>query len=193
MRAKAAIFGGAVVLVVAAIVGLATVLSSGTDNSSSKGGQPPANPAFDAAPAPIKALHADRSRLLGGGVPAFEKQLTALKGHPVVVNKWASWCGPCRAEFPVFQKAAVQEAKRVAFVGVDSSDNDGDALTFLKKLPLPYPSFKDPDLHVAKTFHGIAAYPTTAFYSADGKLQYTHQGPYLSVGDLLRDIDRYAS
>jgi thiol-disulfide isomerase/thioredoxin len=193
MRARAAIFVGAIVLIVAAIVGLATALSGGKDNGDSSNGQPPANPAFDSAPAPIKALHADRAKLLGGGVPAFEKQLTALKGHPVVVNKWASWCGPCRAEFPVMQKAAVQEAKNVAFVGVDSSDNDDDALKFMSKFPLPYPSFKDPDLHVAKVFHGIAAYPTTAFYSADGKLAYTHQGPYRSVGELVRDIKRYTS
>ena len=193
MRARAAIFVGAIVLVVAGIVVLATVLGGGSDNGDSSGGRPPANPAFDTAPAPIKALHENRAELLGGGVPAFQKQLAALKGHPVVVNKWASWCGPCRGEFPFFQKVAVQKARTTAFVGVDSSDNDGDALKFMSKFPLPYPSFKDPDLHVAKVFHGVAAFPTTAFYTADGKLSYVHQGAYLHYEDLVRDIDRYTS
>jgi cytochrome c biogenesis protein CcmG/thiol:disulfide interchange protein DsbE len=193
MRARAVIFGGVIVLVVAAIVGVATLLGGSSDSGDSTNGQPPANPAFDSAPAPIKALHGDRNRLLGGGVPAFEKQLASLKGHPVVVNKWASWCGPCRGEFPILQKAAVQEAKNVAFVGVDSSDNEGDALRFMKTTPLPYPSFKDPDLHVARVFHGIGAFPTTVFYTADGKLNYIHQGSYQTLGDLLKDIKRYTS
>jgi cytochrome c biogenesis protein CcmG/thiol:disulfide interchange protein DsbE len=191
MRVRALIFAGAVVLVVAGIVALAVVLGGGSETGDSKAGQPSANPAFESAPPAIRDLHAERSELLDGGASGFEKRIATLKGHPVVVNKWASWCGPCRGEFPVFQKAAVQEAKRVAFVGVDSTDNDGDALKFLSKFPLPYPSYRDPDLKVAKVFNGIAAFPTTAFYDANGKLQYTHQGPYRSVDDLVRDIDRY--
>jgi cytochrome c biogenesis protein CcmG/thiol:disulfide interchange protein DsbE len=193
MRARVAIFIGAIVLVVAVIVGLAVALGGSSEKGDSKGGIPPANPAFDSAPAPIRSLHADRSRLLGGGAPAFEKRVASLEGHPVVVNKWASWCGPCRGEFPVFQKAAVQEAKNIGFIGVDSTDNDADALKFLGNFPLPYPSYRDPDLKVAKTFNGIAAFPTTAFYDAKGKLQYTHQGPYKTVDDLLRDVRRYTS
>jgi cytochrome c biogenesis protein CcmG/thiol:disulfide interchange protein DsbE len=108
------------------------------------------------------------------------------------VNKWASWCGPCRAEFPVFQKAAVQEARRVAFIGVDSSDNDEDARTFLTGFPLPYPSYRDPDLKVARVFNGVGAFPTTAFYDKTGKLAYVHQGPYDSVDELMADVRRYA-
>jgi thiol-disulfide isomerase/thioredoxin len=191
MRARALIFAGAVVLVVAGIVALATALGGSSGAGDSKGGQPPANPAFDSAPAPIRELHADRSRLLDGGAAGFERRLAGLKGHAVVVNKWASWCGPCRGEFPLFQQAAVQEAKRVAFIGVDSTDNDGDALKFLSKFPLPYPSYRDPDLKVAKVFNGVAAFPTTAFYDASGKLAYVHQGRYRHLEDLLRDIDRY--
>ena len=129
--------------------------------------------------------------LLGTPVPLPRRQLRALRGYPVVVNKWASWCGPCRAEFPVFQKASIQEAKRIAFLGVDSSDNDGDAGTFLSDFPLSYPSYRDPDLKVARVFHGVGAFPTTVFYDKNGKLAYTHQGPYQSVGDLVRDVRRY--
>ena len=49
----------------------------------------------------------------------------------MVVNKWASWCGPCRAEFPFFQSQSVKRGKRIAFLGVDGNDNDADAAEFL--------------------------------------------------------------
>ena len=59
------------------------------------------------APArPASKLGAESGRLVGGGVRAYERQLAALKGTPVVVNQWASWCGPCRFEFPFFREAA---------------------------------------------------------------------------------------
>jgi cytochrome c biogenesis protein CcmG/thiol:disulfide interchange protein DsbE len=107
------------------------------------------------------------------------------------VNKWASWCGPCRAEFPVFQKASKQAAKTTAFVGVDSTDNVDDANKFLGDFPLTYPSYKDPDLKVAREFNGVGAFPTTAFYDKRGKVAYVHQGPYHSPEELLRDVRRY--
>ena len=59
-----------------------------------------------------------------------------LRGHPVVVNKWGSWCGPCRAEFPYFQRQAIEHGKKVAFLGVDGKDNDANAEEFLKEFPV---------------------------------------------------------
>ncbi len=61
--------------------------------------------AFRGSPPTLAALHGQADRLLGGGLSAFRARLAALHGYPVVVNKWASWCGPCQSEFPVFQKA----------------------------------------------------------------------------------------
>jgi thiol-disulfide isomerase/thioredoxin len=110
----------------------------------------------------------------------------------VVVNKWASWCGPCRAEFPFFQRLSVELGRRVAFVGVDAQDNDGDARAFLRRYPVSYPSYADPDQHVAAVFGATLGFPTTAFYEASGKLSYVHQGGYASEAKLREDIGRYA-
>jgi cytochrome c biogenesis protein CcmG, thiol:disulfide interchange protein DsbE len=186
----------ALVLAVAALVAvIGIVLLTGDSSDSGDKAQetdPAAERAYAGAPPPLRALYDDRNQLLDGGADAFERRIDELRGYPIVVNKWASWCGPCRAEFPVFQKAAIQEAKRIAFLGVDSTDNADEAAEFLGEFPLTYPSYKDPDLKVAREFNGVGAFPTTAFYDKQGKVAYVHQGPYHSVEDLLRDVRRYA-
>jgi thiol-disulfide isomerase/thioredoxin len=152
----------------------------------------PADPAqFKGAPAPIAALHAQQSELLDGGADAFKARLENLKGHPVVVNKWASWCAPCRQEFPYFQRQAARFATKVAFIGVDANDNDDNARRFLEEYPVPYPSYKDPSLEIGDMLEGIA-FPTTAFYDSKGDLAYSKQGAYASEADLVDDIERYA-
>jgi cytochrome c biogenesis protein CcmG/thiol:disulfide interchange protein DsbE len=184
---------GAAVVVAFLVVGLVQASGGGSDNPKS------ASPAaakvrqeLAGAPAPLAALHVQDSQLLGGGRNAFKARLAALKGHPVVVNKWASWCGPCRAEFPDFQKASVKYGKRVAFVGVDGNDNHGDAATFLKQYPVPYPSYEDPDGQIAQVLNATVAFPTTVFYDRRGTLAYLHQGQYLTGAKLEQDIQRYA-
>ena len=148
--------------------------------------------ALAGAPAPLAALHAQSNELLDGGPKAFEARLAQLKGHPVVVNKWASWCDPCRRELPHFQRLALEHGKRIAFLGVDSNDNDADAREFLDEFPVTYPSYKDPDLEVSAVFNGVTGFPTTAFYDAKGELAYVKQGVYLEERDLAEDIQRYA-
>jgi thiol-disulfide isomerase/thioredoxin len=145
------------------------------------------------APGPLKRLYSQPGHLLSGGPDAFARQIGALAGYPVVVNKWASWCGPCRFEFPYFQRVSLEHGKRVAFLGVDANDANDSARRFLGKLPVPYPSFIDPDSDIARSFRGDRVFPTTAFYDAKGKLTYTKQGPYTSVAALNRDIARYAN
>jgi cytochrome c biogenesis protein CcmG/thiol:disulfide interchange protein DsbE len=148
--------------------------------------------ALAGAPPPLASLYAQANELLPGGRDAFERRVAGLRGHPVVVNKWASWCGPCRAEFPHFQRLSARLGKRVAFLGVDSDDSDDTARTFLREFPVPYPSYSDPDEDVAAEIKATLGFPSTAYYDESGELVYTKQGGYASQADLLADIRRYA-
>lgn len=131
-------------------------------------------------------------RLEGGGERAFKARLAALKGTPVVVNQWASWCGPCRSEFAFLATAAKRYSGRVAFLGVDAKDSRSDAEAFLSERPLPYPNFFDPDLDISRTFDGGRAWPTTAFYGKDGRVVHTRFGAYKDVAQLDAEIRKYA-
>jgi cytochrome c biogenesis protein CcmG/thiol:disulfide interchange protein DsbE len=146
------------------------------------------------APPQLAAIRSQANQLLGGGKDAFDARLEQLRGTPVVVNKWASWCGPCRFEFPTFQSLAEKRGGQIAFLGVNSNDSDGSAETFLSELPLPYPSYTDPNLDIAQDLGGPPqAFPTTSFYDRSGKLVYTHAGPYQEEADLVADVNKYAA
>jgi len=182
-------------VVVAAAVAAAVIAATGDKPEQPKSAAPPEKEAaasLAGAPAPLAGLHDQSSRLLDGGPEAFEKRLAALKGYPVVVNMWGSWCEPCRAEFPYFQSQAIERGKEVAFVGVDGQDNDADASEFLREYPVAYPSYKDPDLKIAKVIKAVGPFPATVFYDREGKITHLKQGGYPDERALAQDIGRYA-
>jgi cytochrome c biogenesis protein CcmG, thiol:disulfide interchange protein DsbE len=149
--------------------------------------------AFKGSPAALASLHAQSNQLLAGGTGAFDARLASLRGHyPIVVNKWASWCGPCKVEFPSFQKAAVTFGRQVAFIGLNGKDKDPAAAAFLKQFPVTYPSYTDPNESIARTIQAATFYPMTVFYNRHGTPEFTHAGPYLSAAALEKDIRRYA-
>lgn len=148
--------------------------------------------AFAGSPPPLAALHAQAGQLVGGGPAAFKALLVSLKGHPVVVNKWASWCGPCQFEFPAFQRAAVSYGNRVAFVGLDSNDFNEKAASFLRKFPVTYPSYVDPHEDIARSLEAFGYFPATIYFDRAGKRAYTKGGPYRDTAALERDVRRYA-
>jgi thiol-disulfide isomerase/thioredoxin len=172
---------------------LALAACGGGSGGDAKSGQAPDyERALAGAPPALASLHRQSSRLLPGGLAAFDARLNGLRGHPVVVNKWASWCGPCREEFPWFQDLSARLGKRVAFLGVDSNDSSAAARTFLGEFPVPYPSYSDPSQEIARSIHAAVGFPGTVFYDGRGRLVYAKQGQYPSKAALAGDIRRYA-
>jgi cytochrome c biogenesis protein CcmG, thiol:disulfide interchange protein DsbE len=188
------------VLPIALALAVIAVLVIGLSQAGSGGSEDP-GPDFDidaalsdldGAPAPLAALHADHGRLIDGGLTAFRARLRELRGHPVVVNKWASWCGPCRAEFPVFQRVATARGREVAFLGIDGArDPRSDAAEFLREFPVPYPSYLDPNEKISRAIGVPTNYPITLFLDERGETAFIHQGQYRTQADLERDIERY--
>jgi cytochrome c biogenesis protein CcmG/thiol:disulfide interchange protein DsbE len=180
----------------ALLLGVALLAGCGSSNAGNPDSRLSAEQAkqpLTGAPPQLTSLRSQADQLLSGGKDAFDSRLEQLRGIPVVVNKWASWCGPCRFEFPWFQSLAQKEGGRIAFLGVNSNDSDGSARTFLSELPLPYPSYSDPNLDIAQDLGGPPqAFPTTTFYDRTGKQVFSHPGVYQHESDLVADVNRYA-
>jgi cytochrome c biogenesis protein CcmG/thiol:disulfide interchange protein DsbE len=144
------------------------------------------------SPAPLAALHAQASELLPGGLSAVNARLASLRGQPIVINKWASWCVPCRAEFGAFQRASLALGRQVAFVGIDSGDTSRAAgASFLRSFPVSYPSYYDHSGAAGTAATGSTFTPVTVFYDRSGA-QYIRHGPYPSQARLEEDVRRYA-
>jgi cytochrome c biogenesis protein CcmG, thiol:disulfide interchange protein DsbE len=143
------------------------------------------------APPRLAALHRQAGALLPGPRMALAERLGGLRGHPVVVNVWAAWCGPCRDELPIFQRASLDWGQRVAFIGVDVRDSPASAARLLRQIPVPYPSYQDPDGEIANTYRLVGT-PSTIYYNAAGAQTHVHAGPYLTRSALDADIRRHA-
>jgi cytochrome oxidase Cu insertion factor (SCO1/SenC/PrrC family) len=129
----------------------------------------------------------------GGTVPAYtlgstdgsQVRLTDLVGKPAVINFWATYCPPCRAEMPLLQKR-VGPQSGVRLVLVNEGESSQAARVFLQELGLHDPSLLDTDLSVGHAF-GAIALPTTVFVSADGTIVARHIGQ-LDDGVLAAEI-----
>lgn len=151
-------------------------------------------PDLTGADARLEQISLQADELLSGGVPAFKQRLRELRGLPVVVNKWASWCAPCKAEAPILQVVARDYGNRVAFFGVNVEDSVAQAEKFSKRYPMAYPSWSDPDAKISKLFKPAPPRrpPSTAIYDASGRLVHVEIGELSSVAQLKGLIERYA-
>ncbi len=115
--------------------------------------------------------------------------LADYRGRVVVLNSWASWCGPCREEVPAFVglSKAVDPA-RVAVVGLNVDDDPAAARAFAKEFAMPYPSVVDATGAILSTIPGVppAALPSTVILDASGRMAARIVGP--ADGSQLTDL-----
>lgn len=178
----------AIALVAAVVIGLTQAGSTQEPAEPERFDLAEARERLQGAPPALAALHEQSNELLPDG---FDERMETLAGRPVVINKWASWCGPCRAEFPIFQQVATERGNEIAFLGVNSADDRPAAERFLAERPLPYPSYEDPDEEIATDLKVAKYFPMTVFVDRDGKTAYIKAGEYRSAAELEADIDRY--
>lgn len=142
------------------------------------------------SPAALAAVHAQAGQLLGG-YPQLSARLRQLHGYPVVINAWASWCPPCRAEFPLLASASAAYGRRVAFLGADTEDSPGNAEAFLAKHPVSYPSYQT-SLADLQGIAPVRVTPTTIYIDPAGHVVHIQPSQYESQAALDNDIARYA-
>ena len=125
-------------------------------------------------------------RLDGKGDLALE----SLRGQTVVLNFWASWCGPCRDEMPLLQQASERwQGKGVVFVGIDIDDLRSDARAFLERFGVTYANVYDGKSSTVGRY-GVTGVPETYFIDAAGKIRYRIAGPVEEAADLDKGIAR---
>jgi cytochrome c biogenesis protein CcmG, thiol:disulfide interchange protein DsbE len=119
---------------------------------------------------------------------AFRRLLGQLKGRPVVVNFWGSWCGPCTIEAPGLAVTARRFAGRVQFLGVDVLDRRTPAEAFIRRYGWTYPSLFDATGAIKNSL-GLLGQPVTLLYDAAGKQVFTWSGP-VTPAQLERQIEK---
>ncbi len=152
-------------LAVAAIVIVGSIALTVRSDGGSSNPAASSSPAIVAA-AGVEGLPRTVSELPGTDAEAFRSLLGDLRGTPVVVNLWASWCEPCEREMPMLSAAAVDE-RDVQFLGIDTLDSRSGAEAFIAEYAVPFPSLFDPDASV-RTELGSFGLPVTVFFDADG-------------------------
>ncbi len=164
------------VLAVAALLTLAGCASGASQTASI--------PATNAATASLLPTTADA--LPPMDPDGLKELLAQLKGTPVVLNVWASWCEPCKTETPLLVAAHRRYGDRVQFLGVDVQDSADGARRFIAQQGMTYPSVFDPSNAIG-TSYSLLGPPGTFFYDAAGHLAASSPGQ-LSAQDLQRNL-----
>ena len=117
-----------------------------------------------------------------------EMSLSGLKGQVVMINFWASWCGPCRQEFPALDQI-YSKYKPMGFqmIAINVESEKADAERFLGKTPVSFPILFDPDTKVSGNY-GVNAMPTTFLVDREGRLRWQHRA--YKPGDEAKYIEQ---
>jgi len=124
-------------------------------------------------------------------LPSTSGETVALhaENRPVVLNFWATWCAPCRAEMPAFQRISQRYGDQIAVIGVNQRETPARVTSFALEVGTTYPLLLDEDGAVNGTYR-IRALPTTVFIDADGVVQEVFSG-ILTEGALQEKIERH--
>ncbi len=107
-----------------------------------------------------------------------EMSLEDFRGKGVVLNFWATWCGPCREEMPLFEETwRKYKDKDVVFLGIDVMDDKDNATKFLEAIGITYPNLYDPSGKVSGKYNVIAL-PATFFIDKEGKVVAKNYGSF---------------
>lgn len=179
-----------------ALLAALAIAACGSDDGGAEGGlqageRAPGALSSKGLPKALAENRAQANQLIDGSTEALEAKLAELRGHPVVVNQWGSWCPPCRAEFPFFAEVAETHAEEVAFVGVDIQDDREAAEGFLEEFPVPYPSIYDQDAEAVFSLGWTQVSPTTWFIDERGEIVHQRPGAYPDAAALEADIENY--
>jgi len=173
------------------IVGLGSLLTVGLLNSNVNNSIDQAIAKGQRIPAPAFTLPVLTS---APGLPAAGQQLSLsqLRGHPVVLNIWASWCVPCTDEAPILQSMWEHyRTKGVVVLGVDVKDLTGDALNFHSKYGLTFPTVRDGEGNVEGPY-GTTGVPESFIIDAQGRVAAHLAGP-LSASGSSANVSSFAS
>jgi cytochrome c biogenesis protein CcmG, thiol:disulfide interchange protein DsbE len=145
--------------------------------------------------------HSDEGAAPGDRAPEFaaaaldgsrDVSLNDLLGRPILLNFWASWCGPCVDEAPMLRRAHERFGDQVEFVGIDVRDSRSDALEFVARHRLDYLHLRDEDLTIYDRY-GLTGQPESFLIGADGNIVEHVAGPFLTDDDLFALLDRVAT
>ncbi|HEX6583792.1 MAG TPA: TlpA disulfide reductase family protein [Thermoleophilaceae bacterium] len=157
------------IAVICVLLALVALLAYGLASNEPDRGVEEALGRGETEPAPDLEL----PKLGGGG----DGSLADYRGQVVVLNFWASWCEPCKAESPLLERwHRRMAAKGGTVLGVDMLDITEDAEDFIDEYGLSYPMLKDKDGHGIETF-GVVQYPETFVIDRDGRITAVRRGP----------------
>lgn len=166
---RMAVLLGVLVLLSLLVYGLLAKAEDGSIDAALAAGKTEPGPLFELELLDEGSTAGAIARRLGRAGGDQRIALEELRGLPVVLNFWASWCLPCREEAPILQRGWERHRGRVLFLGLNTQDLTDDARSFIEEFEITYPTIRDPGKEVSSAY-GLTGIPETFFIDARGRV-----------------------